>query len=303
MHQVYVYGMISPSTVYVLDNEFSYPEANAYAEVAAIHPSVGGEAANSGIILAKCGVRTVLDGVWLAASRAPQIRALLAPYGIDLSLLTVKEGPFGTNEIVIADRTTRTPFGNYATFFKGQKQWNPPSEEHIRSASLVVLDPYFKDESEKIARLCVKYGTPYVTHDAPADGYIGQHAAANIVSHELRERPEYQGRELSQMFAEFLSRARGLVIFTFGEKELWYGRPGGTLTTFQPYAITPVDTAGAGDSFRGGVAYGLLQGWNDEAVVDFASAVAATVCLSAPHALNAPDLAGIRQFMRDHTRV
>jgi sugar/nucleoside kinase (ribokinase family) len=49
-----------------------------------------------------------------------------------------------------------------------------------------------------------------------------------------------------------------------------------------------VDRTGAGDSFRAGVICGLLESWNNETTVDFASAVAACVCLTIPHTLNAP---------------
>jgi sugar/nucleoside kinase (ribokinase family) len=73
-----------------------------------------------------------------------------------------------------------------------------------------------------------------------------------------------------------------------------------TGATGEPNAIEPVDSTGAGDSFRGAIAYGLLQGWEDEHVVDFASAVAACVCMSYPHALNAPDLDGVLAFIEQH---
>ena len=63
-----------------------------------------------------------------------------------------------------------------------------------------------------------------------------------------------------------------------------------------------VDTTGAGDSFRAGVIYGLLQSWNDEMTIDFASVVAACVCLTIPHALNAPRMDGVLQFMEEHKR-
>ena len=44
-HDVYLYGMISPSTVYVLREDFAFPKPNGYAEVGRVLPSIGGEAA------------------------------------------------------------------------------------------------------------------------------------------------------------------------------------------------------------------------------------------------------------------
>ncbi|NQT27743.1 hypothetical protein HQ585_20470 [candidate division KSB1 bacterium] len=36
----------------------------------------------------------------------------------------------------------------------GEKQWNAPQESDIQNARMVVLDPYFRDESRAAARMC-----------------------------------------------------------------------------------------------------------------------------------------------------
>jgi sugar/nucleoside kinase (ribokinase family) len=271
MTDVYVYGMISPSLVYVLRRDFSFPERNGYAEIARSLPSIGGEAANSAIVLARLGLSVKLDGNWLNAAAAERVAGTLAGYGIDVSRLTRTDTP-GTDEIVIADGDSRTVFGNYAGFHDGPRQWNEPRAEDVAEASAVCLDPYFRAESRLAAELCVAHGKPYVTLDCRHDDYVAQHAAIVAVSHELRD-PAYPGRDMGELFGEYLE------------------------ATYKPYEIEPLDTTGAGDSFRGALAYGLLQGWPDERVVDFASAVAACVCLTMPHALNAPDLEEVTAFL------
>jgi hypothetical protein len=40
MYDVYVYGMVSASTVYMIDESFSYPQPNQYAEIKRYFPSV-----------------------------------------------------------------------------------------------------------------------------------------------------------------------------------------------------------------------------------------------------------------------
>jgi sugar/nucleoside kinase (ribokinase family) len=298
MSQAYSYGMISPSTVHVLRSDFAYPKPNTYAEIARSYASIGGEAANSAIVLAKLGLLSKLDGNWIHPARAAKVTGLLRPLGVDVSRLTVSEAG-GTEEVVIADRDSRTVFGNYASFHAGPRQWNEPAPDDIREAGIVCLDPYFKEQSLQAARLCVELRTPYVTLDCPYDGEIARHAAALVVSHELREQT-YPARDVRELFAEFQERCQGLVIFTFGSEELWYARRGGERKTREPYAIEPLDTTGAGDSFRAGVAYGILQRWDDERIVELASAVAACVCLTVPHTLNAPGLDAILSFMAAH---
>jgi sugar/nucleoside kinase (ribokinase family) len=226
---------------------------------------------------------------------------LLGEFGIDLSGVTVtREG--GTDEIIIADGSTRTVFGNYASFHAGPRQWNEPQRRDVQHSDIVCLDPYFRDQSRLGAEICVELGKPYVTLDCPHDGTIAQHAAAVVISHELRDQT-YAGRDCLEVFTEYQEHCEGLVMFTFGSDAVWYGRRGGSRRTYQPYSIDPVDTTGAGDSFRAGIAYGLLQGWKDEQTIEFASAVAACVCLTVPHALGAPGLDGVHQFMERHRQA
>ncbi len=298
MIDVYLYGMISPSIVYILREDFNFPKANAYAEIGRTLESVGGEAANSAIIMAKLGLSTRLDGNWVNEQSAERVLGTLGAFGIDLSRLA-RTAVGGTDEIVIADRTSRTIFGNYAAFHSGPRQWNEPQEQDVLDASMVCLDPYFRSESQRVAELCVALGKPYVTLDCEYDSFIAQHAASIIVSHELRDRV-YAGRDMHEVFTRYQESCAGLVIFTFGHDSLWYARTGGELRKLQPYAIEPVDTTGAGDSFRAGIAFGLFRQWNDERTVDFASAVAANVCLTYPHTLNAPGLERILAFMAEH---
>jgi hypothetical protein len=58
---------------------------------------------------------------------------LLKPYHIDTSRLTTTWN-YGTEEIVITDKTSRTVFGNYAAFQNSEKQWNNPREIDIKKA-------------------------------------------------------------------------------------------------------------------------------------------------------------------------
>ena len=300
MPNVYVYGMVSHSTVHCLRADFRFPKPNTYAEVAETLVSVGGEAANSGIVLAKLGFSTKLDGNWLPTRHAAVVRSILNRFGVDVSRLAESD-EFGTDEVVIADGETRTVFGNYAAFHSGPRQWNSAHPNDVRQADIVCLDPYFREQSRQAAELCVEFRKPYVTLDCRYDDYIAINAAAVIVSHELRDQA-YVGCNLEEVFLKYQSTCKGLIIFTFGGDHAWYARAGEPRKFQVPYKIKPLDTTGAGDSFRGAIAYGLVQNWSDDKILDFASAVAACVCLTRPHALNAPDLAGVLEFMRSCVR-
>jgi len=68
---------------------------------------------------------------------------------------------------------------------------------------------------------------------------------------------------------------------------------------FPPLEV--IDSAGAGDSFRAGVIYELLQQWGDEQTIQCAAAVAGLVCASFPGVLNSPTHAEVMQFIQSHT--
>jgi len=290
--------MITASTVYILDKSFDYPKPNDYAEISEILDSVGGEAVNTAIMLSKLGIRSKLNGNWLNSKNATKFLALLNPFDIDTSRLSTHD-KFGTEEIVLVDKSTRTIFGNFAHFHNGEKQWNSPDEDDVRNCSMVALDPYFRDDAARLAQLCVQFGKPYVTLDCKYDSFIARHAEAIIVSHELRNQA-YTDCDHDDLFEKYLTHCKGLIIFTFGSETLWFARHGKLKKVFTPFQITPLDTTGAGDSFRAGIIYGLLQKWDDEKTIEFASAVAANVCLTRPHTLNAPGLDAILSFIQQH---
>jgi len=72
-YDIYLYGMITPSTVYILDEGFSFPQPNHYAEIKKCLPSLGGEAVNSAIMLSKLGITAKLDGNWLNQNNADKV--------------------------------------------------------------------------------------------------------------------------------------------------------------------------------------------------------------------------------------
>jgi sugar/nucleoside kinase (ribokinase family) len=251
MYDVYLYGMISASTVYILDEDFEFLRPNEYAEIKQTLISIGGEGVNSAIMLSKLGIKTKLDGNWLNQNNADKILNLLKPFEIDITRLTIKQN-YGTEETVITDKKSRTVFGNYASFHHGEKQWNAPQEIDIQNAKIVSLDPYFKQESLNCAKMCVRNQKPYVTLDSPYDNFIAQNAASVIISHELRNQM-YRNSDMLNIFEKYQSLCRGLIIFTFGSDELWFARQGQQIKKYTPYKITPIDTTGAGDSFRAGI--------------------------------------------------
>ena len=249
-YDVYSFGMVSSSTLYSVQGEF--PAAEGYAEIDNVHHMTGGEAANSSIVLSRLGASVKLDGNWLGAD----------------------------------DGGKRTILGTYCRLLENVN-WNTPDEDDVKQAKVICLDPFFKDASSVVAEIGFRAGIPVVTVDCHYDDRLLRHASAVVIA-ESFIRENYPGHSIEDLFQQYQRQTNGLVIFTFGDREIWYARSDEPAKTFQAYSIEPVDTSGGGDSFRAGIVYGFLEGWNADRMVEFAAAVAALVCTRFPGVLNSP---------------
>ena len=66
----------------------------------------------------------------------------------------------------------------------------------------------------------------------------------------------------------------------------------------KPFRVPVVSTLGAGDTFKAGCVYGLLQGMNDEELVRFASACSAIAISRFPLPLHPPKLEEVEELIR-----
>lgn len=297
---VYAYGMISASTLYVLKGVF--PRADAYAELGEEYPMTGGEAANSAIVLTKLGVSVKLQGNILGRDNAGnQVAAILGERGIDISAIEQREGVRTVKEMVFSDPETRTNFGTYCALLFETKEWSEPNDGDVESCRVVSLDPFFEDASVKVARLAKKFGKPVVAVDAPYDSEVSALSDILVISGEFRGH-KYPDRSLEELFQAYLNHNDGTIIMTAGKGEMLYGAKSSPAQRFPAFRVETRDTAGAGDSFRAGIVYGVLQGWPIEDTLRFSSAVAAIVCTRFPGVLDSPTLTEVQEFLRGYTK-
>ena len=203
----------------------------------------------------------------------------------------------GLEDIVFIDQSSRTSFGRFCAFYddKSVRRWNSPNEDAIRQASVVGLDPFFFEDSVRAAELCGKHNVRFVTVDCEFETAVHAMSAVNILSAEFI-RDHYPKQNLESLFTEYVERTSGLVIFTFGADELWFGRAGQGMQRFTPYQVDVKSTLGAGDSFRAGAIYAISNGLDDPALVRFASATAAAACSAYPIAEDPPSVARVSEI-------
>lgn len=293
MHEVYAYGVVAPSTLIELEGGF--PAEAGYGEIARIHPSLGGEAAGGAYVLARLGVATKLSGNRLGSDLdSRRVIGLLTEAEVDCSAIAT-DSPDPVKEVVFSSGAERTVFGTYTRMLAAQ-DWSRPSRDDISSSRVVCLDPFFGDASVQAADWCHGASIPYVTIDTAPDSALTMHAAVVIVSQEYVSR----SAELSEprdVLAAYTRSCQGLAVLTRGSEPLLFARSNGQVQEFAPFSVQERDTAGAGDSFRAGIIYGMLRGYDDPLLIETASAVSAMVCQQPPGVLNSPTEGELTEFL------
>ena len=295
-HDVYCYGVISSSTLYKVRGRF--PHAEDYAEIDDVQYMTGGEATNSSIVLSRLGVKVKLDGNWIGDDdNGLRTKALLSENQIDSTRLPLREGHKGVQEVVFAAEGTRTIFGTYGRLLEAAT-WNSPDESDITQAQVVCLDPFFAEPASRVADIAFRANIPVVTVDCRYEDPLLKHVSAVVIA-ESFVRENYGHRKAEEVFEQYRAATKGLVVFTFGDSAIWYANSDMTVNYFEPYSIDPVDTTGGGDSFRAGIVYGFLKGWDENRMIQFAAAVAAINCTRFPGVMNTPTINEVSAFISE----
>ncbi|MBN2341159.1 MAG: carbohydrate kinase family protein [Deltaproteobacteria bacterium] len=282
MKRAYCFGHISAGMLYRIKG--NYPAADGYGEIVSAERNFCGEALSSAVVLNRLGVDVELEGNWLGDTDVGrETRAFLRREGIDDGAIVTREGYPGVEEIVICDSVSRTVFGRYEDLLFTTRQWEMPTIKKITRSDIACADPSFGEASCIVARTAAENDIPFVAIDAPVDSPLVTRAQIAIISSEFLTRT-YGNDGLEKLFDNYLASCPGLVVFTFGAKALWYGRDC-RYTMVPPSVDAVVDTAGAGDSFRAGMMYGMLQCMSDVDMLQYACAVAAVVVTSSPGVL------------------
>ena len=297
---VYCFGHVSTGRILRLKDRFPAPDG--YGEIAEDLENHSGEATGSALVLQRLGASVRLEGNWIGDNEpCRRTLAFLEERGIDVSGLHVEPGYAGVRELVVADGHSRTVFGRYGDLLFTTAQWDMPNSERMRGARMAVVDPAFGEATLSVARSASDLGMPLACCDTAPDGELAGRSAILAVSNEFlaREFPGAveQGSAREALFQRYLAGCPGLVVFTSGSGSIRYGRRAGESGEMPSFRVDVVDSAGAGDSFRGALVWAALRGMSDREAVRFAAAVAALVCTTAPGCLRSPTLAHVEEFL------
>ena len=288
---IYLYGMVMSTESFVLDGDF--PQADGYGEIKERHSGIGGETGTAAAVLASLGCKVKVGGTHIGNKNRSLIRDYMVSRGIDDTELADEDFD-GVFDWVIISGSTRTCFGEWGKHFpRPEPFYEPPCEESIAACSVMGWDNFYDD---KTAELCRRYGKKFAAIDCMHDSAANRACAVNAVSHEFLSW-RYPGKSPEELYRLYTENSDGLIIFTFGEDPVMYGRKGCEPKYFQPYRVKAASTLGAGDSFKAGTIYALSLGLSDEDIVRYGCAAAAAAITRYPIYENPPTLDDVKKIL------
>ena len=233
----------------------------------------GGEAFNTATALAGWGVDVVLTGTAQGSDpESDRLRALLDTHPLGLPRARIPDLPGAV-----------TPVCDIRVFPDGERQMRgrgfaqalpPPPLDFaaFERPPLLVIDPNLGRASVETARAAAAAGCPVVSMDFHRSAEVLAVSRIAVTSHEhIETSPGDAARAMVDAGAQV-----GIVT---------QGKKGGTAATADglfPFAAVSIgqalDTTGAGDLFRAGLCYGLLQALSLPETLAFAAAAAGLHC-------------------------
>lgn len=297
---VLCYGTISVDNVTYLPY---LPTPRRDAPAVYEYDEVGGEALQVAIPLATWGLRVVVVGNVIGSDRKGEfILEQLARYP-NVDTRYIRQNP---NVKTPFSRILVTPDGERSRIAYGYDQ-TPKVElttEMMRSAGLLSVDAYGRDERDRAAMVARQLGKTVITADAIWPHYPLASLSDVVIISNVWLRSHFPGAYEYDHAFDLQKQGAGVIIITDGARAVLVVRADGSAFAVEPYNITDVvDTSGAGTMFKAGIIYGWLQrDWPLEYKVQFACAAAGLYCRRTPGNLEPPTLAAIKALMDEQPR-
>lgn len=280
----------------------SYPAEDTKMRAAFSKNAGGGPVATGLVAAAKLGAEASYIGVLSADSGGEFLMRDFEKYGVDTSLIEVKEGyrSFASVLWLCEDSATRT-----CVFDKGDL---PPlvlgdaQKKAIAEAALLMVDGNELEAAVEAASIARASKRP-VLYDC-GGLYAGVErllALTDIMIPSEEFALGHTGASSAEEAAERLydTYAPRVVVITQGKRGgILYD--GERLRSYPVYPATVLDSNGSGDVFHGAFAAGVTRGFDFEKCCHFASAVSALKCMGVGARESVPDLDTVKRYMKEN---
>lgn len=236
----------------------------------------GGKGANQAVAAAKLRADTAMIGCVGNDHNGSMCIENLRSIGVDTEHVCLRNGvPTGVAAIMVAEND------NSIIVIAGANYCVTPdlidrSSELIRASDMVMMQLEIPMETvEYTARLCKEMGVPVMLNPAPAVRLSQEliNTAAYITPNEHECRIIF-GRKDDASIDDLLEEYAGKLLITKGAKGVTY-HDGSKIINVPSFNVSVVDTTGAGDTFNGALACGIINGMDLRNAALFANKAAA----------------------------
>jgi len=257
-----------------------YPPPDVKCEFFDLTVQGGGPVATALVALSRWGIRCTFAGVVGDDPAGAAIRASLDDEGVDTSGLLVRAGAASQFAFIAAE-----PGSGRRTIFWRRPTGPPPEPdeidaEHILAARVFHTDGLFSRASLAAAAAAREAGVEVVV-DAGSmrDGMLElARSSRHFIASETFLRTFAPGAPPLDACRRIAELGPSVVAITLGRRGHVALAEGHTIER-PAHPVEAVDTTGCGDVFHAGYIYGLLQGWEVERRLEFASWAASRVAL------------------------
>jgi sugar/nucleoside kinase (ribokinase family) len=251
--------------------------------------SCGGQVATSLSACSRWGLRTQYIGAFGGDAEAALIKSELERRGVALRHTVTRDCPNKFAVVIIIDPPSGSPAEVSAQAGERIVLWDRDERlalaeteitaEAIRGARLLHVDDVDVRASIQAAAIARSLGISVTTDIDRAAERVDELIA--IATHPIFSEhvaAELTGEADPERALRKMRRAhRGLLTITLGANGA-IALDGDAIVRVPGFRVTAVDTTGAGDVFRAGFIYGLIQGWHTDRLLRFANAAAAVSC-------------------------
>lgn len=302
-------GQCSLDNLFIVD---SFPEVDTKKEVIEWTTAGGGPVATALASLSRLGIDCSFYGIAGDDEAGQKIADSLKAEKVDISGLITRPGAYSQVAFISIEKSS----GKRTIF------WKRPSAEPLSPQELpddfldnmdfLLVDGLMAEASIHAAKTAKEKGVPVMLDAGKVrEGMIElAHLCDYVVASEefarefiypedkkfsggLERRALLDDDGVATKLKSFGAKA---VTITLGNKGS-ISVSGNTVFQTPAFTVDVVDTTGAGDVFHGGYIYGLLQKWDIQKAVRFASAFAALKCRKLGGRAGIPTLKEVKAFL------
>jgi sugar/nucleoside kinase (ribokinase family) len=261
--------------------------------------SCGGQMTTAMAACAKFGLRAKYIGATGTDENGRRLRATMAGYQVDMSDSVIRDVP-NRFAVIMVDESTGERIVLWDRDERLQLRPRELTAETLTTGRLIHVDDEDQHSALEAARIGRAAGLP-VTSDIDRLTDRTEELVATVTIPIFAEHVPLAltGQKDPESALRQIRRTHeGLLCVTLGADGALV-LDGDRAIRSPGFPINAVDTTGAGDVFRGGFIYGLLQRWPTEQVLRFANAAAAISCTRLGALSGVPDLSDVEALLAE----